>query len=242
MRLGVDVMRVSIKPLLLNLLLSLMLVVEAWATPLQSLDSIEQAAYVYAMEHVQTHYDMPRIVVGSLDSRLRLQQCEHELEAFTAQNKVGLGNQTIGVKCDSSIPWSVYVPVIVKLFKPVVVTTKAMAAKHIITSTDVMLKRIDVASLRQGYLTDTKLLIGQQLKYAVSMGSALSQNKVKPEKIVRRGDLITLLAEVGEMEVRMNGTALSDASMGQRIQVKNSSSKRVVEGIVDAPGIVRVSM
>lgn len=235
-------MSVSIKPLLFSLLFSLVLILDARAEPLQSLDSIEQAAYVYAMEHAQTDYDMPRVVVGSLDSRLRLQQCGHELEAFTAQNKVGLGNQTIGVKCHSSVPWSVYVPVAVKLFKPIVVTTKALAAKHIITSADVMLKRIDVASLRQGYLTDAKSIIGQQLKYAVPMGSALSQNKVKPEKIVRRGDLITLLAQAGEMEVRMNGTALSDASLGQRIRVKNSSSKRVVEGIVDAPGIVRVSM
>ena len=235
-------MIVSIKPLLLSLLLTLVLTIEARAEPLQSLDSIEQAAYVYAMEHAQTDYDMPRIVVGSLDTRLRLQQCEHKLEAFTLQNKVGLGKQTIGVKCHSSVPWSVYVLVTVKLFKPVVVTTKGLAAKHIITSTDVILKRIDVASLRQGYLTDAKSLIGQQLKYAVPMGAALSQNKVNPEKIVRRGDLITLPAQAGEMEVRMNGTALSDASLGQRIRVKNSSSKRVVEGIVDAPGIVRVSM
>ena len=51
-----------------------------------------------------------------------------------------------------------------------------------------------------------------------------------------------MVAEVGKMEVKMNGMALSDASLGQRIRVKNSSSKRVVEGVVDAPGIVRVNM
>jgi flagella basal body P-ring formation protein FlgA len=44
------------------------------------------------------------------------------------------------------------------------------------------------------------------------------------------------------MEVRMNGTALEDASVGETIKVKNSSSQRVVEGVVEAPGIVKVTM
>ena len=44
------------------------------------------------------------------------------------------------------------------------------------------------------------------------------------------------------MQVKMSGTALEDASLGQRVKVKNSSSKRIVEGVVNAAGIVYVSM
>jgi flagella basal body P-ring formation protein FlgA len=36
--------------------------------------------------------------------------------------------------------------------------------------------------------------------------------------------------------------ALSDAVLGERIRVENSSSKRIVEGVVDAPGQVKISM
>ncbi len=235
-------MHLNIKSISWSLTLSLMLIVDGWAQSLQSLDSIEQAAYVYAMEQAQAEYDLAQIVVSSLDYRLRLQQCEHPLEAFSPRDRVGLGNQTIGVKCSGSVPWSVYVPVTVKLFKPVVVTTKALAAKHIITASDVALKRIDVGAFQRGYLSNAKPLIGQQLKYPLPAGAPLNHHNVKPEKIVRRGDLITLVAEAGSMSVRMNGTALTDASLGQRVKVKNSSSNRVVEGIVDGPGIVRVNM
>lgn len=235
-------METNVKSIFWSLFFSLVLTLDVWAEPLQSLDQIEQAAYVYAMEHAQVEYDLPQIVVGSLDSRLRLQQCEHDLEAFTHQSRISLGNQTVGVKCSSSVPWSVYVPVTIKLFKPVVVTTQALSAKHIITSSDVTIKRVDVGSLRQGYLNDAGLILGQQMKYPVPTGAVLNQKHVKPEKIIRRGDLITLVAQAGAMSVRMSGTALSDASLGQRVRVKNSSSKRVVEGVVDAPGIVRVSL
>ena len=85
-------------------------------------------------------------------------------------------------------------------------------------------------------------MLGQQLKYPVAMGTVISQQTVKPKKIVRRGEMITLIAVAGSMQVKMNGTALSDASLGQKIRVKNSSSKRVVEGVVDGPGLVRVSL
>lgn len=85
-------------------------------------------------------------------------------------------------------------------------------------------------------------LLGQQLKYPLAMGMVLPPRSLKNEKIVRRGEQIILVASAGSMEVRMNGTAMEDASMGEKVKVKNSSSQRVVEGIVHAPGIVRVTM
>ena len=40
----------------------------------------------------------------------------------------------------------------------------------------------------------------------------------------------------------MNGMAMEDAILGDKIKVKNSSSNRVVEGVVQAPGVVQVTM
>lgn len=85
-------------------------------------------------------------------------------------------------------------------------------------------------------------MVGQQLKYPVSMGSVIKPNSLQSQKIVHRGELITLVAMAGQMEVRMSGTALDDATLGERIKVKNTTSKRIVEGVVDAPGIVKVSL
>jgi flagella basal body P-ring formation protein FlgA len=40
----------------------------------------------------------------------------------------------------------------------------------------------------------------------------------------------------------MSGKALADGVAGQRVQVRNLSSRRVVEGTVVAPGLIRVSL
>ncbi len=215
--------------------------IAAQSAGLQALDNIEQAAYEYALKQAQKSHDNPQVVMAPLDSRLRLKQCDSELEVFT-KNSATIGNQTIGVKCNFPTMWTVYVPLKVKVFKTIVVANRSLTANHIITENDIKRQARDIGVLRQGYLVDTKPLIGQQVKYAISMGSVLTLNSIRPQKIVRRGEQIMLVASVGKMEVRMNGTALADAQLGQKVKVKNSSSKRVVEGIVEAPGIVKVAM
>lgn len=72
------------------------------------------------------------------------------------------------------------------------------------------------------------------------MGSIIEARQFESQTLVHRGDLITLVAAVGNMEVRVRGEALANAGLGQRVKVKNTSSERVVEGIVDAAGVVRI--
>jgi flagella basal body P-ring formation protein FlgA len=181
-------------------------------------------------------------VTGNLDSRLRLQKCTSPLTAFKKGSKFGLGSQVIGVKCQSETPWTVYVPVTVKLYKTLVVAAHPLSANHLLSASDVKLTQIDISTLRKDYFEDAKSVVGQQLKYPLAMGSAISSSHIRPQKIVRRGETVTLIAEAGSMQVRMTGMALSDAVLGEKIRVENSSSKRIVEGIVDAPGQVKISM
>jgi len=219
-----------------------MLATTGYAAELQSQESIEHAAYMYAFEQVQARYDNAQIVMEPLDTRLRLQACDGTLEAFSNSRKIGLGKQTIGVKCSAPVAWTVYVPAKVKLFRPVVVVAQPLAMNHIITKSDLKIESLDIGSLRKGYINNPRHIIGQQLKYPLAIGTVINPNSLRPQKIILRGELIMLVAAAGQMEVRMSGTALSDGSLGQKVRVKNLSSKRVVEGVVDGPGIVKVTM
>lgn len=212
------------------------------AQPLQSLSSIEQAAYVHALNDAQASFNQPQVVVDSLDNRLRLQHCDKPLYSFSNSLSNSVGNRTIGVKCQGSVEWTVYVPVKVKVIKSVVVTARALPANQTLTTQDVKLEAIDIAELRQGYQQSLDQVVGQQLKYPLAVGMVIPSRSLKQEKVVRRGEQITLVASAGTMEVRMSGTALDDASVGDKVKVKNSSSQRVVEGIVHGPGIVKVTM
>jgi len=212
------------------------------ADSLHALSDIEQTAFIYAVSDAQASYDNPQIIVDALDDRLRLQQCDKPLQAFANTVSSTLGNRTVGVRCNSPTEWTVYVPVKVKVMQQVVVAARPLAANKTLTKSDIKLESMDIGELRQGFMQSTQTVLGQQLKYPLSMGMVLPPRGLKLEKVVRRGEQIILVANAGTMEVRMNGTAMEDASVGERVKVKNSSSKRVVEGIVQASGIVKVTM
>lgn len=212
------------------------------AESLHSLSEIEQAAYVYALNDAQASYDSPQVVVEPLDKRLRLQHCGSALTTFSNSAVNTVGNRTIGVKCQAPTAWTVYVPVQVKVMKHVVVAARPLPANRTLAATDVRLQLMDIGDMRQGYMAEKAQVVGQQLKYPIAVGTVLPPRGLKLQTVVRRGDQITLVASAGLMEVRMSGTAMEDASVGQKVKVKNSSSKRVVEGIVHAPGLVKVTM
>ena len=59
--------------------------------------------------------------------------------------------------------------------------------------------------------------------------------------LVRRGDRIALAWNKNGIKVSMRGQAMKDGAAGERVMVKNLSSKRVIEGIVRDSGTVVVS-
>lgn len=210
------------------------------ATALHALHEVEQAAYLYALNEAQARFVNPQVSINPLDNRLRLQACQSPLDTFANHDQLRSGQLTVGVRCHAPVNWTVYVSTQIKVMQDVVVTKRALSADHILSANDIKLAQRDIASLRQGYLTDASALIGQQLKSPLPMGSIIDTSQFESQILVHRGDLITLVAAVGNMEVRVRGEALANAGLGERVKVKNTSSERIVEGIVDAAGVVRI--
>ena len=229
----------------LSILIGLLSTVIFLTSPVQSaslhaLHEVEHAAYLHAISEAQARFVNPQVSINSLDKRLRLQSCQSPLDTFANHEQLRSGQLTIGVRCHAPVNWTVYVSAQIKVMQDVVVTRRALSADHILTKDDIKLAPRDIASLRKGYLNDASALIGQQLKSPLPMGSIIETSQFESQTLVHRGDLITLVAAVGNMEVRVRGEALANAGLGQRVKVKNTSSERVVEGIVDAAGVVRI--
>lgn len=77
--------------------------------------------------------------------------------------------------------------------------------------------------------------------WSVYVPVRLSKPAPAQARLIRRGELVTLLSRGGAIEVRAQGKALGDGALGDSIQVQNSSSGRVVGGVVRAAGQVEVN-
>lgn len=235
------------KPLsLFGLCLGLMISQQSGAGELatkQSHGSILAAAKQFMETQNTDLHEMPaEIKMGRLDSRLRLVQCEHTLETFLPVGGRTLGNTTVGVRCGHPKPWTLYVPVTVNVYKQVVVATDALPRGTVLGKDHVKTAKRNLAKLPQGYFVDPQNLLGMKLKRNVSGGLPLVPTMVEAPRIVKRGQRVTLIAIVSGIQVSMPGKAMANGSAGERIRVKNLSSKRIVEGVVSGSGEVRVGI
>lgn len=213
------------------------------AAPFQDHASIRQTAEQFISDLVQANYGQtPEVHASKLDARLRLSRCDEPLEAFQPPGGKTIGNITVGVRCNSAKSWSLYVPVKVSIYDKVVAAARPLARGDIINSGDVKLVERDLAQLQSGYFSDPDEVSGMEVTRTISLDAALTNNLVKSPLQVRRGQQVILVANSGGLEVRMSGEALADGAAGDRIKVRNLSSKRVVDGTVTSATTVLVAM
>ena len=177
---------------------------------------------------------------GMLDGRLKLAACNRPLEAFL-RSGTEIGPKTIvGVRCPGDRPWKLYVPVEIVVRRQVWVARETLPRGHLITRDDLKPDIRDVSRMTSGYFADPGALVGQRLRAPVLGGRVLTPNLLEADRVVRRGQAVTLLVETGELTIRMAGRALADGARDERIRVENLNSGRVVEGIVRSAELVEV--
>lgn len=182
------------------------------------------------------------IRIDRLDSRLKLTRCESELTPFLPSGVSIQGNISLGVRCDLPKPWTVYVPVRVDIYQNVLAATRPMLKGQTISEKDIRRVRQKITAYDKGLFHNSAEIIGMAVKRFVGNGKLFTARHVEAPRLVRRGDEVTLLAGSKSLTVRMVGKALADGSKGELIQVQNSATNRIIEGIVTSPGIVKVKM
>lgn len=210
------------------------------ASELHPLDDIRKAATDFASQKIATSNST--IETGRLDPRLRLARCEQPLTVTPLSQRSNSANMTVMVKCDTTRPWTVYIPIKVKTYITIAVANRPLSRHTTINSEDIIFEKREISRLSSGYFETPDKLIGRLPKRSLTKGSVISPRDLTIKKVISKGSRISILAETGGITVRMPGLALSDAGKGDQILVQNISSKRKVHAIVIAPGIVKVAM
>lgn len=182
------------------------------------------------------------MTAGRLDSRLRLAACNAPLDAFVANGGTLQARTTVGVRCPDTGGWTVYVPVSVELEAPVLVLRRPLARRAHVEAADVELQTRRLPGLASNFLTDVSSVQGRRLRRALPAGTPLTFDVLDRAVLVQRGQQVTLVASTGSVEIRARGQALSEGGAYDRVRVQNLSSHKIVEGVVDESGLVRVGL
>ncbi len=208
----------------------------------QPLDDLVTVATNFLEKEVFAHEVSAEIIVGRIDSRLRLPKCSKPIASFLPPGSSRAGNITVGIRCDGAKPWSIYVNAQVKLMRPVLVLGSPVDRGQLISESDLVLETRDVGRLSGGYISDPRDVVGLQARMPLRAGYVLSPRVLMKPKLIRRGQTVILLLQARGFEVRSEGRALQDGIAGEQISVENLVSNRIIQGVVAEPGLVRVRM
>lgn len=73
-------------------------------------------------------------------------------------------------------------------------------------------------------------------------GTKLQKSDLEENAIIRKDDKIFIELKMGGMTISDRGVALTNGDMGQKIQVKNARSGKVVEGVITAEKTVTIEI
>ncbi len=149
---------------------------------------------------------------------------------------------TIGVRCSTANPWTLYVPVSVEVEVSVLVLRRALARRARVAPIDVEPQVRRLPGSAANFISDVASLQGHRLKRALPAGTAITVDVLAPDVLVRRGQRVTLIAAQGPVEIRAQGEALTEGAASERVRVQNVTSLKVVEGVVESGNIVRVGL
>jgi flagellar basal body P-ring formation protein FlgA len=223
-----------------NLTVILLLVSEmALAGPMQSVSLIQDAVNHYITTNLEPggKYE---IGGAQIDPRLQLPQCEQTLQVFTQSGEIKPGRNTVGVRCHGEKGWTIYSMVSVRSFKDVLVLNRSLRRSDVIRAEYLSAETRDIGLLQQGYLTELDDVVDKQAVRNIPAGSVLSKLHFAELTLVKRGERVNIQSGKAGVLISAVGTAMGDGAKGQKINVKNMSSQRVIQATVVDSGQVSV--
>ncbi len=170
------------------------------------------------------------VVVGALDPRLHLAPCDR-IEPFLPPGMRLWGKSRIGLRCkEGRTNWSVYLPIVVKVWGKALVVPAGAAANSVVADADLAEAEVDLAEESTPVFVDRKAVVGRTLAQALKPGQAIRQAHLKTRQWFAVGETVKVVA-IGEgFALESVGQAVTNGVEGQPARVRTEGG-RIVTGV-----------
>ena len=116
-----------------------------------------------------------------------------------------------------------------------------LKAGAVLTPADIEMKKVPFEFADQSGIETADELVGKELRRNGRAGLMLKSADVMERLTVRRNTQVTVLLKTGPMTLSVLAQSLADASAGQPVQVMNSVTKKILNGVAMADGTVEIA-
>ncbi|OXY83290.1 flagella basal body P-ring formation protein FlgA [Oceanimonas doudoroffii] len=206
--------------------------------------NVHDMARQYAEDYVRDFvvagpHDRVEVEAAGIDTRLQLTECPGMLTADIRGSGEVRRNTHVYLQCHEQPGWSLFVPVRVRILKPVVTAADPIARNTLLQPEQLQLSYQDEVLLRGDVFDDIQALIGTRSKRDLRPGRPILASQLC---VVCKGDRVTIVAQSGGLSIRTDGTAEEDGTFNERIRIRNTRSGREIQARISEAGVVTVGL
>ncbi|MXR38323.1 flagellar basal body P-ring formation protein FlgA [Neisseriaceae bacterium B2N2-7] len=174
--------------------------------------------------------------VSPPDARLFLPACPDLSIAWPA----GVPAESVAVRCPV-LGWSIALPLKARGVASVYVAASLIGAGQTVGIGDIRLAAVANPALARQGVSDSSQLVGRAARTQIPPGAVIRVTALRAPFVVRMRQPVRAMVSQDGLRVSAEGVANNNAAVGEPVRVRMPGG-RVVSGIADADGSVRVEM
>jgi len=176
---------------------------------------------------------VPPLVPLGVDPRPMVQQLDFNLATgrFTA---------VLSIVADGMDPLSTRIVGTADTLVELPVLAARLASGAVLRRQDLRLAKVGGALAKGEHVRDPARAVGMMLRRSVAAGQPLRADDLVAPPVVTRDAMVRVLLDTDGLSVSGQGQALQTGAVGDRIRLRNPTSRAVLEVEVVGPGVVRV--
>lgn len=174
------------------------------------------------------------VVVGALDSRLRLAACAR-VEPYLPVGTRLWGKTRIGLRCLEGVTrWSVFLPITVKAYGRAWVLNANVNAGAVLASGDATEAEVDWAEDASPVVQDAAAWVGTIASRSLGAGQTLRQSAVRAANAFTAGAQVRVVAQGGGFSISTDAQAMGAGVIGQPVRLRMEGGRVVTGMVIDA--------
>ncbi|MFA6011046.1 MAG: flagellar basal body P-ring formation chaperone FlgA [Desulfobacteraceae bacterium] len=134
----------------------------------------------------------------------------------------------------------IYISGWVDLFDEVVCAERDIPRGNRIKREDISVSAKNLSKSPPGLMTSAEEVEGTVAKSRIGKGTMIRDSMIAEAPVIRKGDVVKIVAKSGELTVVAQGISKEEGRMGQQVMVQNIRSNKNIPALVVGPGAVEV--
>jgi len=138
-------------------------------------------------------------------------------------------------KVNGEVKKKIWTTANIEIFKEVVVTKKPLRRHYLISEDDIYMKKMNLANLSSSTITSFEEVLGKRTRRKISSNVVLRNDLVELPPLVKRGDVVAIIAVSDSLRIRALGEVKQKGHRGEKIKVENlASEKEIYARVIDS--------